>query len=375
MRISRNCVKIFLIVFLIIIFANIVSILFDSWSYWIGITLALFVLFFLFLVLRKMRSYGFKLFSWGILLIIIIVSLYLYFLPFGYNNTYFINVSSDGSFLTSGIYLEDSNGKIISDLSEIYSLGTFYAVIKQRGFVRNIDVSIAVDGNDVYLAKYNFEPNWQDWDYSWDFSLEIPENLSGNANYDEARSCVHFNGSSDRLYYSNSISYNKSFIVFVEWFGDDNRSNQNIIGNYNWEILQGSDYVRFMVRIDGEVMKIDYNINNSFFNKSHYAIGVYNQDSEGRGYIEFWVNGEFAGRKNIFDSVIDEFEGDLYFGSTSSYYGNNDYFRGCIYFADIAFDKMRYQTGHSFSTGKNSVRIPMMGTGNLDSIVVKVQAE
>ncbi|MBP7708294.1 hypothetical protein KA107_01300 [Candidatus Pacearchaeota archaeon] len=324
--------------------------------------------------------------AWAIPIAIILFVFYVNYLPFGYHAEYTIQVMDDGSVKSNSpyVYFEDLKGKRIKNLSDIYSLGAFNLVVKPKVVLKGANVSVSINGTDVYLAELNFSVENNTWDYFWDFTTGIPSPLNGTANYDSEKGCVYFNGSNNEtLYYPNSSDMfeNDSFIVYVKWKPEDmNGSNQQIIGHYNWELWQSANFVRFMVGrlgdINGSMPSISYNANESFFNQTHSAIAIYSSDeNNSKGYIELWIDDLFVGRKNILNQTIwEDYNEDKNLGDGWSphNYRNNSYFTGCLYETGFRFKGANYLLFDNFKAKTNKEVISLIGNGDISYIGVEV---
>jgi hypothetical protein len=101
------------------------------------------------------------------------------------------------------------------------------------------------------------------------------------------------------------------FTVYAEWTPEDPTQDfQEIIGHFNWELLQDKEDVKFQVgRMDnasGTVAEITYPIDSSFFNQRHSALASYvpASSSNPNGYIELYIDGNFVDRYSIGTSTI-----------------------------------------------------------------------
>jgi energy-coupling factor transporter transmembrane protein EcfT len=383
MRIAKRFVKAFFILLAVVILINIVALIFDFWSYWIGGALVIFGILFLFLFFRKKKEGGLRILAWILPLLIVGFFIYINFLPFGYSREYELSVS-EGVILGNGIYLEDSRGRVISDISDAYSKGVFYAVISPKAVLKDALVTVEIQGDDVYLAEIDFLAEENDWDYFWDFSEGIPRPLEGAGVFREDLGCAYLNGSNNEtLFYPNSsrMFENNSFVTYVRWRPEDLTGvSQQIMGHYLWDFFLSNDSFRFsvgrMIDRDGPRYTLRYDINESFFNEEHYALGIYKRDDDGRGFVELWVDGNFAGRTNIGNmSLWEDYNGNrnMSFGWSPHNYGMNDYFTGCVYSAGFSFQEVGYHRATSFRTNEKTIKIPIMGGGSLDSVKVIVK--
>ncbi len=281
--------------------------------------------------------------AYAIPLTFLLYVLYMNFLPFGYNKSFVIDVGSPTDTKVSEFYLEPSkdlseskvgpDGKTYRELN-----GTASVVFKPKVILKNATATISVDGEGVSIIPpvINFDPSSiTDWDYSWDFTKGIPKELVGNAfMFDGA---TYFDGKS-RLELPNTANKfeNRAFSIYVEWEPRDSENNtQQIIGHYNWEIWQNKETVEFrvgrMTNNTGPAYSLKFNIIPDFFNKSHTALAIYNPSES--GYIEFYVDGNFAGRTYFANEKIFTKYGDqnLSLGWTPHNNSNSPYFIGSVY--------------------------------------------
>ncbi len=320
--------------------------------------------------------------AWVIPIAIILFVFYVNYLPFGYHAEYTVQVMEDGSVKSSSsaIYFEDLKGKKITNLSDVYSLGAFNAVIRPKVVMKNALVNASILGEDVYFTKLDSNISW---DYSWDFSKNI-SSWNGASLVDSEGACSYFNGSLNQtLNYPNSSEMfeDDSFIVYVKWKPEDSSGrNQQLLGHYNWEIWQDNSSVKFMIgRLEdsnGSMPAISLPINASFFNISHELLAIYRKDKQaGKGYTALFVDGKFVGKKNFMNQSIwagYNSRRDLSIGWSPHNYGNNSYFTGCIYEASFDFNEASYLVQDSFKAEGNIVKIPIVGNGKLTSIKVDV---
>ncbi len=386
MKVSRNFVKVFLGLFLIVIVGNIVGAVLGVWNQWYGWAfLALLVTLF-FLIFRKHKVGFIKFLAWTLPVLLILAVLYVNFPIFGFEKEYSIQVLEDGSVVSSSsqVWFEDSKGKKISNLSDVYSLGTFNLVVEPKVVLTGANVSISINGTDVYLAELNFSVEDHDWDYFWDFTQGIPEPLEGTAKFREDLGCVYFNGSNNEtLFYPNSSDMfeDGSFVVYVAWMPEDDFGmNQQLIGHYNWELWNHNSSVRFMVgRLEnknGSMPTIAKPTNSSFFNEKHNALAVYKADKNGFGFTDLFVDSEYISRQRLNNETLYldyNWDRDLTFGWSPHNYGNNSYFTGCIYKAGFDFSTLNYVSSKTFKAEDRTIKIPIVGTGTLSEIKIEVR--
>ena len=357
---------------------------------WMGYAALVLFIVFLFLIFRRHKVGFIKFLAWTIPILLILGVFYLNFLPFGYSKEYTLKVDDNGLVISDSprLFLQDSNNKTITTLSDLYSLGQINVVLKPRMLVRNANATIRVSGDDVYINKLDFkalnldkENKSSSWEYFWDFRKEIPEDLDGSANYNKEKTCAYFNASNNEtLSYPNSddMFEDDSFVVYAEWMPEDQtENNQQIIGHFNWELWQNNDSVVFMVgRLvdkNGSMPSITYKIDKTtFFNQKHSVIGIYVADEKtSKGYIELWVDNKFAGRKNIANQTIWADYGGQYLSFGKSSHGIARYYAGCIYRAGFNYGKLKnYIWEESFITSERKIMVPISGTGKLEEIKI-----
>ncbi len=199
------------------------------------------------------------------------------------------------------------------------------------------------------------------------------------------------------------------FTVYAEWTPEKAANGQQIIGHYNWEIWQNEKTVSFQVgrmsSSTGPMYKISYNVDESFFNKSHTLLAVYSPVStatssvlchpgEGRdpvvteesvckepitnGYIEFFVDNIFAGREYLANETIWlDYNGNqnLSIGWTPHNNNSSPIFSGDIYSIKISKNTYTAKTEHKqkFNVDGNCANLPIYGTGELNTVKIKIK--
>ena len=309
--------------------------------------------------------------AYAIPLAFLLYVLYWNFLPFGYNETFTINVGSSND--TSGeFYLEPSKNlserKTAPDGTTYRELnGMATAVFKPKAVLKNAKITVEVMGSGVSLIPpvIDFDPNSIKWDYSWDFTKSIPKDLIGDAFvFDGA---TYFDGKS-KLELPNSANMfeNGPFSVYVEWTPKDSEHDlQEIAGHFNWELLQNKNSVIFQVgRMNadkGLFYSLSYPINKEFFNAKHSALAIYN--SSENGYIDLFVDGNFAGRKYFgIDKIWKDYGGsqaNLSFGQWSK---DTSFFKGDLYKANII--------GKNILINKSKINFITKGNSELNISIV-----
>ncbi len=318
-------------------------------------------------------------------LIILGYVVYMNWLPFGFEKTYVLDVGSKGDTLvTKQIYLEKSDalGEAIQEENRTYRTleGSTNIVFKPKAVLKDAIVDIEIIGDDVYIVPpIEFDYSKYDWNLSIDFSKGIPDFLEGNAEFDEERKCVYFDGQSSLSYPGTHDQFEEGpFAVYVEWTPENDKGNfQQIIGHYNWELFQRPSYVMFRVGrmsdITGPAYSTIYPITSNFFNKKHSALSVYNPSQ--KGYMQLFVDNNFVGIENIKNETIwrdyNEFK-PLSFGKSS--HGSATHFIGCINKAMFRYgNPIPVIKKYSFYTSDETLEIPVVGFGEIDLIKIKVK--
>ncbi|MEI7718976.1 MAG: hypothetical protein WCI72_03845 [archaeon] len=179
MRISSSFVIIFLLSFLVVVIGNIAALSLNFYSSWMGYLFGVMFVGLFLLIFRKHKSGSIRLLAWVLPIIFILAVLYINFLPFGFQKDYTITIAEDGSVLSSSsqVWLQDLKGKKITNLTNVYDYGQINVVVKPRAVLRNATVNVSIinsNTSNIYLAKTNFNVSNNKWDYSWDFTKEIP---------------------------------------------------------------------------------------------------------------------------------------------------------------------------------------------------------
>lgn len=285
---------------------------------------------------------------------------------------------------TSGLNGTDSS---VSQKKIVYNLPDFFIGNEQK-------IVIGYDGSEVYLFvnetlvgeemanETSFE-NIQSSDgtvkvYGNDVSPSI---LNGSIQKDE-NGCLIFDGNT-RLVLPNSSNdfENGPFSVYVEWTPTLANNSQELIGHYNWEIWQNEKTVHFMIGRtynQGPMYSIHYLVNPNFFNRPHSLLAVYNPSSQKSeaGYIELYVDGNFAGRKEFGDETIwiDYGNRDLSLGK--SMHGIAIDYMGSICNARLAYAPLISENDYAgFSVNLNVgevIKMPIFGHGNLEKVSINV---
>jgi hypothetical protein len=273
--------------------------------------------------------------------------LYLNFFSLTAEQTYRIDVGS-ASDTTGHFYLEPS-----PDISLRQALGsgnTFrelngmtYSIFKPEIPLGTSTITATVDGAGVGIipAVLSFDPSKTKWRYDFDFTkgkVASELNLIGDAfPFDNA---MHFDGTTRLEIASSSNLFEATpFSLYVTWVPKNSYNDvQQIVGHYNWELIQNTDNVTFqigrMTGTDGGFHSVKFPITADFFNTEHTALAIYNpaKSSNERGFIELYVDDTFAYRTYFDQEVIklDYGQENLSLGWSPHNYEKNPHFYGNI---------------------------------------------
>lgn len=284
--------------------------------------------------------------AYAIPLAFLLYVLYWNFLPFGYDKTFTINVGSAGDTDSSQeFYLQpsrDLSDRMTNVSGTPYRTlnGIAYAVFQPKAVLKNAKITVSVESDpknnvQVIPPHIDFDPNSVKWDYSWDFSTSTPKDLTGNAfHFDD---CEYFDGNS-KLELPNSADMFESgpFTVYAEWKPEDpNDDFQEIVGHYNWELLQEKNDVRFqtgrMNDAQGPFYSIVYPVDGTFFGRRHTALARYiPREGTTSGHLELYVDGKLAGVASIGEDVLWREYGNYPLSFGKSMHGIARYFTGSV---------------------------------------------
>jgi hypothetical protein len=330
--------------------------------------------------------------AYAIPLSFLLYVLYYNYLPFGYDKTFVINVGEPGDTDSSReFYLEPSR-----DLSDATSTvapdgatstsrtlnGLAYAVFRPKAVLDGADVTVSVEGDGVSIIPpvIDFDPASTTWDYTWDFTKGIPSDLTGNAfMFDGAAT---FNGQDTRLELASSSDMFEDgpFTVYAEWTPKDSENNfQQIVGHYNWELLQNNNSVSFRIgrmnNATGTTYTISYPVELSFFNKKHTAIATYSPSLEEgvAGYINLYIDNHYISSKNIGNDKIWNSYNNQNLTMGKSFHGIANYFLGNVYKINFSNSEINFYSKiinipSEKITGENLISIKKTGTGFLKEL-------
>jgi flagellar basal body-associated protein FliL len=324
--------------------------------------------------------------AFAIPVVILLVALYIAFMPFGYSKNYTLGIASDGKITSNGdVRLTNAKGTTLNSLSSLY--GSAAIVVNPPRTLHNATVNVSIQGNDVYLAKsISFKPDSETWNTVFDFTSNIPSSLKGSAVYDLKKQCAYFAGNSSLNVPNSQDQFeNGAFTVYAVWTPENSSANfQEIVGHYNWELVQNDDSVKFQVgrvaapnqtfkNLTGAVYTVSMPVSPSFFKKKHTALAIYNPSD--KGYIELWVDNKFGGMTPIGnDTIWKEYNEDRFLSLGKSDHGVASYFTGCINEVRFAYTAFRPgQTFSSFLSSDSTVKIPIAGSGKLDSVSISIE--
>jgi hypothetical protein len=134
------------------------------------------------------------------------------------------------------------------------------------------------------------------------------------------------------------------FTVYVDWMPIDNtKDSQEIVGHYNWELVQNKDSITFQVgrmsNQDGPFYSVEYKINEPelFFKIKHSLLANYTPDpNKSKGFIELYIDNKYAGRTELGQSIIWTEYGNKNISVGRSGHGNAQNFKGYIYKIDLS---------------------------------------
>ncbi len=373
--------------------------------------------------------------AYAIPLAFLLYVLYMNFLPFGYNKTFIIEVGGPNDTKVSEFYLEPapslSDRLVAPDGTPYRELnGSAFAIFEPKAILKDAVITVSVEGLDGQPAGVslippviNLDPKTINWDYSWNFSENIKNNITPHtgvyqgqtlAEGDGKQITTHegknqgqtlaegakgrlaelrgnafvfdgemtFNGRDTRLELPNSADMFEDgpFTVYAEWEPRDSENNaQQIVGHYNWELWQNKDNVEFRVgRMNdakGPAYSIKYPIDTEFFNTKHTALAIYSPIDN--GYIDLYIDGKFAGRTYFgIDRIWKDYNGknNLTFGKST--HGSAKYLKGVLHKVNIISENIsENKTEVSFKVVNNDlldISLISLATSTLKQIKINV---
>jgi hypothetical protein len=263
------------------------------------------------------------------------------------SQTFILDIGSEED--TSGIFFLEP-GEAVGERQSFGSNNTFrelngmtYSVFKPNQPLGTSTITATIDGAGVGIIPTirTFDPEDTSWSLDYDFTRGKDASafgLSGDAfPFDDA---MHFDGTS-RLELASSTDRfeNNPFSIYVVWTPKNSYNNlQQIVGHYNWELIQNIDTVTFQVgrmgSTTGGFYSVKFPITPDFFNTEHTALAIYHPASlpNEQGYIELYVDGIFAYRTYFGQEVINPDYGNenLSLGWSPHNYEQNPHFYGNI---------------------------------------------
>ncbi len=283
-------------------------------------------------------------------LIFLAYVLYINYLPFGFEKTYVVKVGSESDTAISELYLEPSRGlsvrKIDGNGSTYRELnGAANVTFKPKVCLESSHVEAATNDPDIHIIPpiISLSSEMSRWDHAWNFTKGVPKAFASSSAFlfDDS---TYFNGNT-RLELPNSHNYyeNGPFSILATWMpGNDQEDFQEIIGHYNWELLQNKSSVSFQVgdmdKYGGPKYSIVHPIDASFFNRIHTVLATYYPADQTNmsGYIELVVDGTFSGRTYFENEKIwPDYNANKNLSLGKSLHGIARYFKGNIYSVDI----------------------------------------
>ena len=326
--------------------------------------------------------------AYAIPLSFLLYVLYINFLPFGYNKTFIIDVGSENDTKTSEFYLEPSESlserfTVPSGITLRFLDGSATVVFKPKAVLTDAEITVWTEDEGIFIIPpiINFDPTTINWDYSWDFTKEVPKDLINKTDkvfYFDGN--TYFDGSARlEMPDSSNIFEDGPFTVYAEWMPIDNENDfQQIVGHYNWRIFQNKNTIEFRVGrmndSEGPTYYVEYPIMEDFFNKKHTAIAIYNPSNN--GYIEFFVDNNLVGREYFgLDRIWKDYGNqNITFGKSD--HGSANYFKGALYkVALIEKNIFPSQSEISFKTKDNKlINISIISTATSTLKQIKLNA-
>lgn len=282
--------------------------------------------------------------------------LYINYLPFGYHKTFTIEVGApDDTDSSRAFYLEpsrnlserkvDAEGKPYRELN-----GMVVAHFNPGVVLKDAQVTVSVEGGEgieIIPPYIDFDPSSVEWDYSWDFTQgKEPQALGLVGDAFPFDGCMYFDGKSKLELPDSADQFeNGPFTVYAEWKPENKVDNfQQIVGHYNWELLQHSDSVTFQVgRMNsgtGPIYSVEYLITKDFFNQKHTALATYSPSNN--GYIELYIDGNLVDRVYFgTDTIYTDYNNEQNVSLGESAHGAAQYLTGCVSSIDILHNKLR----------------------------------
>jgi hypothetical protein len=129
-----------------------------------------------------------------------------------------------------------------------------------------------------------------------------------------------------------------AFTVALDYIPTKNQSKiqSQIIGHYNWEILQAQDAVSFRVgrtNPEDKFYTIQYPVGEDFFGQKHTIVAVYQpaNETDTEGYIKLYIDNLLVGKTSLAGATMrTDYSRDLTIGRGYHGGGNTTFFEGQV---------------------------------------------
>lgn len=218
----------------------------------------------------------------------------------------------------------------------------------------------------------------------FDFAIPVKtfsgfDKVEARAIVNEETGCVVFDGET-RLVLPNTRNefQDEPFSVYIEWIPKSTESWQQIIGHFNWEILQYDNRIRFLLgRTNVTDSFFEINYRGDLQDTKNNLLAVYNPDNEGNGTIELYINGIYVGETNINNEFLrQDYNNDLSLGWTPHNFENSPHFIGEICSAKFIYTPISaiQSKNESFIyEGPEDLVIPVYGSGDLFNVRLNIR--
>lgn len=251
--------------------------------------------------------------SYFIPIAIILLILYLNYLPFGFSDERTIDVGSKDD--TKGVFFLEENQNLgarqtTNRQTFRFVDGVVYAVYKPRVVLKDADIEVRIEGENVYFPT----PPSLDflWDYDWkgdnftDFEIIAPASTYEQFLEGEKREERDFEG--------------VNYAVLFEWMAQE----EVILAQ--GDILLTQDSKSIVLKIENQ--EIVYELPDYFLENEHTALLGFANDS-----AYFFVNGEFIEKKELENEKSFEVFNAVYIQNTKEGIKERIELKdGCIYF-------------------------------------------
>lgn len=197
--------------------------------------------------------------------------------------------------------------------------------------------------------------------------------------------CAYFDGKTKLILPDTADQFEKGpFAIYLKWIPEKKEDRQELIGHYNWEIYQNKENVRFqvgrMATSTGPFYNLEHELENEYLYKEQSLLAIYNpSNSEDKeGYIELFVNNNFAGRQNFKNEFIwNDYnqEKDLSLGWSPHNYRKNPYLKGSICEAKFIYKELEPKKikSQEFISNKEIIKMPIGGNGILKEVKIEIK--